>query len=291
MIILGAGLSGCIASLMIPGAQVYEPLKEIKKHQAILRFKNDLISKALGIPFKKVKVYKGIWHNDHNVQLSPHYIARYSRKVSSKVSHRSICNLDTEERYIAPSNLHEKLIEMCNPFFGYNINLMKEHSSTIISTLPIDVLCSNLGIEIPKLEYNTILISKFIVPNCDAHMTNYYTGTSTAVYRASIVGNELIIESSFNIIKSDIEQVLTSFGLMGIRVTPVIENYEQKYGKLTTIDNDIVKKIIYKLTKEHNIYSLGRFATWRNIQLDDIYNDVLRIKEWVNLNEYDKVVK
>jgi hypothetical protein len=290
MIILGAGLSGCIASLMIPGVQVYEPFKEVKKHQAILRFKNDLISKALGIPFKKVKVYKGIWHNDHNVQLSPHYISRYSRKVSSKVSHRSICNLDAEERYIAPNNLHEILLEMCKPFFGYDINLINERSTTTISTLPIDILCSHLGIEIPKLEYHSILVSRFTIPDCDAHMTNYYTGASTAVYRASIVGNELIIESSFDILKTDIEQVLTSFGLMGIRATPIIENYEQKYGKLTSIDDNIRKKIIYQLTKEHNIYSLGRFATWRNIQLDDIYNDVLRIKEWANKSDYDRIV-
>jgi len=290
MIILGAGLSGCIASLMIPGSKVYEPLKEVKKHQAILRFKNDSISKTLGIPFKKVKVYKAIWHNDRNVQLSPQYIIRYSRKVSPKISHRSICNLDTEERYIAPNNLHEILLEMCSPMFGFDINLIKENSHTTISTLPIDVLCSNLGIDIPKLEYHSILISRFRVPDCDAHMTNYYTGATTAVYRASIVGDELIIESAFDIIKEDIEQVLNSFGLMGIRVLPIIENYEQKYGKITPWCDDERKAILYKLTKEHNIYSLGRFAVWRNIQLDDVYNDILRIKEWSNLNEYDKIV-
>lgn len=288
MIILGAGLSGCIASLMIPGSQVYEPLTKVKKHQGLLRFKNDSISKALGIQFKKVKVYKGIRHNNKFVELSPHYITRYARKVSQHLSHRSICNLETTERFIAPKDFHERLLNIVSP--RYNCKWF-DTDAIRISTLPINILAQNLNINIPDLQYQSINISRYKIPNCDMHMTYYFTGANTAVYRASIVEDELIIESTFDITKEDFTEVINAFGLMGIKLEPIVENYVQVYGKISTWCDDERKTILYKLTKEHNIYSLGRFATWKNIQLDDVYNDILRIKEWVNLNEYDKVVK
>jgi hypothetical protein len=290
MIILGAGLSGCIASLMIPGSQVYEPLKEVKKHQGLLRFKNDSISKALGIPFKKVKVYKGIRHNDKFVELSPHYITRYARKVSEHLSHRSICNLETSERFIAPKDFHERLLKIVNPQHTPSWPDVSD-STHIISTLPINILAKNFNIDIPDLHYESINISRYKIPNCDMHMTYYFTGANTAVYRASIVEDELIIESTFCITKDDVREVTNAFGLMGLKLEPIIENYEQKYGKITPWRDTDRKAILYKITKEHNIYSLGRFATWRNIQLDDVYNDILRIKELVNLNEYDRVIR
>jgi hypothetical protein len=290
MIILGAGLSGCIASLMIPGSQVYEPTEYPRKHQALLRFKNDEISKALGIPFKKVKVYKGIRHNDNFVQLSPHYITRYARKTSQFLSHRSICNLDTEERYIAPKDFHEILLSTVKPRCNYNINTIKELNGPMISTLPINVLAEVLDVNIPPLRFSSIYISRYRIPDCDMHMTYYFTG-STFVYRASIVEDELIIESNDVIFQQDVNDVMNAFGLTGCSLELVLENYEQRYGKMVPWSDDERKKILFQLTKDFNIYSVGRFATWRNITLDDVYNDVLRIKSWVNLNEYDRVVK
>lgn len=289
MIILGAGLSGCIASLMIPGSKVYEPLKEVKKHQGLLRFKNDSISKTLGIPFKKVKVYKGIRHNDKFVELSPHYITRYVRKVSQHLSHRSICNLETSERFIAPKDFHERLLNIVKPIYNYNW-FDNNPNMPMISTLPINILSVPLQLDIPVLQYESINISRYKIPNCDMHMTYYFTGANTAVYRASIVEDELIIESTFDITKDDVTEVTNAFGLMGIKLESIIENYVQVYGKITPWCDSERKTILYKLTKEHNIYSLGRFATWRNIQLDDVYKDILRIKEWVNKSDYDKVI-
>lgn len=290
MIILGAGLSGCIACLMIPGSQVYEPLSEVKTHQALLRFKNDSISKTLGIPFKKVKVYKGIRHNDRFVELSPHYITRYARKVSGKLSHRSICDLTTSERYIAPKDFHNRLIEIVKPKYNSPFGT-STFNETVLSTIPIEITASNLNIPIPKLQYESIYISRFKIPNCDMHLTYYFTGTNTAVYRASIVEDELIIESTFEILKQDITEVSNAFGLMGIKLEPIIENYEQKYGKITPWDDAERKRVLYQLTKEYGIYSLGRFATWRNITLDDVYDDILKIKKWINQSEYDRIIK
>ena len=70
----------------------------------------------------------------------------------------------------------------------------------------------------------------------------------------------------------------------GIRVRSV-ENPQtgsQKYGKILPIDERLRKDFIFYLTKEHNIYSLGRFATWRQLLLDDVVKDVAVIENFLS---------
>jgi hypothetical protein len=122
-------------------------------------------------------------------------------------------------------------------------------------------------------------------------MTYYFTGTNTAVYRASIVEDELIIESTFSIMKEDVVEVSNAFGLMGIKIEPIVENYVQSYGKINPLNANVRKDMLYRITQDYSIYSLGRFATWRNITLDDVYLDVLKIKSWINQSEYDRIIK
>jgi len=295
MKILGAGMAGCLAALLIPGSTILEPMESIKIHQALLRFRSDRIGKALGIPFKKVIVHKGIWHNDKPVQLSPKYIIRYARKVSPQITARSIINLDPVERWIAPDDFHHQMLDMLQGRIVCKADIRGEIcSDQIISTLPLFVveeLIYNTKNEIAKTYFDSIYVSKYKIIDCDIHVTNYYTGTNTGVYRASISGSDLIIESTFKIGKNDIEIIRQSFGLDGIPIAPIIENFVQTIGKIHPIDEKLRKKRIYELTKNHGIYSLGRFATWRNIVMDDVYNDILRIKEWIHMSDYERIVK
>ena len=67
-----------------------------------------------------------------------------------------------------------------------------------------------------------------------------------------------------------------------------LESVEQKYGKIAPIDDAVRKQLLFRLTHEHNIYSLGRFATWRNILLDDVVDDITMIKKLLKANNaYD----
>jgi hypothetical protein len=296
MIIIGSGLAGCLASALIPGSKIYEPKHATPKHKAILRFRSDQIGKALGIPFKKVTVHKGIWHNDHPVQLAPKYIVRYARKVSQKITDRSIIHQETVERYIAPDNFHEILLDMAGTI-SYNYDTLNLYGDDFhthkISTIPMEVLCDlfDIPIKINTMISDPIYVSRYDIPDCDIHMTNYYTGTNTSIYRASISGNEIIIESSFPIDGEDINIIKQSFGLDAVPFYQQLFNYEQLNGKITSFDDKDRKNIIFQLTKVHGIYSLGRFAIWKNIVLDDVYKDILRIKEWSNQSEYDRVVR
>ena len=54
------------------------------------------------------------------------------------------------------------------------------------------------------------------------------------------------------------------------------------------IDNKARKSFMLKLTLEHNIYSVGRFACWKNILLDDVYDDSFTIRAMINSDPYDK---
>jgi hypothetical protein len=63
---------------------------------------------------------------------------------------------------------------------------------------------------------------------------------------------------------------------------------DQKYGKIAPIDDNLRKQLLFRLTHERNIYSLGRFATWRNILLDDVVDDIAAIKKLLKANSaYD----
>jgi len=49
MVIVGAGLSGCIAGLLNPGVKLIEAGARRTEHQAVLRFRESQIGRALGL--------------------------------------------------------------------------------------------------------------------------------------------------------------------------------------------------------------------------------------------------
>ena len=293
MIILGSGFSACLTAIMIPNCKMLETTDKTPIHNAILRFRTDRISKITGIPFKKVKVYKGIWYNDKEVKLSPRYIAQYARKVSNTITARSIVNQETVDRYIAPSDLYAQMLKLAGePLYDRKLVLNKDQEP-VISTIPLNVTCFDLGISIKlnTIMSNLIYISKYEISNCDIYMTNYYPESDTGVYRASLSGNELIIESINKILTySDMSMVKKSFGIDTIKPKLIIASFEQHDGKLVPFDDKERKALIYKLTKEYNIYSIGRYAIWKNILLDDVVQDIEVVKRMIYKSEYDRSI-
>ena len=115
MIIYGAGLSGCLAGALNRSAHIFEANEEANhfgQHKAVLRFREQDIAHATGIPFRKVRVRKSIFYcNNEYDRVTPRLANMYSRKVSGKIAERSITNLDTVERFIGPPDLHQRLGE------------------------------------------------------------------------------------------------------------------------------------------------------------------------------------
>ncbi len=306
MIILGSGMAGCIAGMINRDVRILEAnSKPTVNHQALLRFRSDEISKATGVPFRKVEIQKSIWLDGKEVQPSVRVTNLYSRKVTGHYLKRSIVNIDPDTRYIAPPDFHNQMLVTLfkNIHFGHKVKFISADNviiadgtefsrmatEPIVSTLPIFVNANLLGLKAPDSNYktNSILITQFKIENCDTFATIYFPGDETPVYRASITGNLMIIESRDRIKVGHAEDVFNAFGMAGVENNSVMTNEVQRGGKIIPMTEDDRKSFLYKMTIEHNFYSLGRFATWRSILLDDVLNDVYVINRIINNNRYD----
>lgn len=310
--IIGAGLSGLIAASHFQNAEIHEAKNNdsISKHKALLRFRTPDIGDHLGIPFREVKVRKGIWYNhafhDPNIYLCNHY----SQKVSDIITDRSIWNIQDETRYIAPDNLHEILLDRYSDRikFGSNvqallINQICSKYNSVISTVPLGYIANvyemldekakeQIG---RKFQSKSIFVQRWKVEGCRSYQTVYYPDRYMSLYRASLTGEMLIVEYlvdedvlvNEDSIKWQFNEVKESFGIVSD-----IEFIEEKYqsnGKISPIDDSIRKSMIQKLTMNYNVFSLGRFAIWKNILLDDVYKDIKVIKKLISMDQYDIV--
>jgi len=288
MKIIGAGLAGLMAGALNQNAIIYEPMDQIHLHKAVLRFRSPDIGEAVGIPFKKVTVYKGVW--DHgDIPLSPKVISLYSQKVSGRISHRSIANIDSECRWLAPDDFQSRLLDMCGNRVLYGKVPDLFDKSIKISTMPINILADRLGYNmvIPDNVTKPIYVRRYKIIDCDAYMTYYYTDPSFNVYRSSISGNTLIIESMSPINEHDVEEVLVSFGIKRSMLYDEELEVKQKNGKMSPICEKTRRDFISRATLDYNIYSLGRLALWRSIVLDEVYKDLLKIKSMINKDHYE----
>lgn len=304
MFILGAGLAGCIAGIINPSAIVIEASKEFKtpQHRAVLRFRSSEIGKAVGIPFKQVTVRKGIWTGSSFVPPSIRFANQYSTKCNGKILDRSIWNLDTVVRYVAPDDLHLRLIEKLGVriYWGTKVNFIDDlyiHAGAsrfdrsiqpIISTLPMHILASIANHELSfnsNFKHKQITVHRYHVPECDVYQTIYYPDPDLPVYRATLTGEDLIVESVGEIDDIEIGEVCYSFGMKRSQMH-FLEQQDQKYGKIAPVDERVRRQFILDMTMRLRIYSLGRFGTWRNILLDDVYDDIAAIERLINSDGY-----
>jgi hypothetical protein len=108
-------------------------------------------------------------------------------------------------------------------------------------------------------------------------------------YRASITGNTLITEGIGETLSAkELNEVCNSLGIFFTRkMMNHIRNSKQEYGKIIPIDNKKREHFITDLTIKHNIYSLGRFATWRpKVMLDDVLSDIYQIRKMIQGGKY-----
>lgn len=306
--IFGAGMAGLLAANVLRRFDpiVYEAQPSLpNNHEALLRFRSDAVARALGIPFRKVTVLKSIVYKGRHYDRSDiRFRNMYSHKLVGEYwPSRSIANLETVERYIAPPDLIAQmskglLIEYSRSMSSFDLDrnrrIMEAGDSTtempdqIISTVPMPVLRDIAGE--PKMEFKSQPIYSLVVdithPYCDVYGTIYYPDPDVPYYRASITGSRLIVEfllphqgSSVPMVSNIMEDFGISLG--GHLLTDFHQPKLQKYGKITPVSDPERQHFIVSMTDNYRVYSLGRFATWRNILLDDVVKDVSRIEEWM----------
>jgi len=297
-IIIGAGLSGLITACHIPNVPIQEATGYSEGHKALLRFRTAAVSNATGIPFREVTVHKAIYHEGETyLQCTPRLANMYARKVLGKVSgDRSIWNLETVRRYIAPEDLHAQLVERHRKRIEWDTpltQLERGRADAIISTIPLPTMMTACGLEAPpslSFAASPIQVSRYRLPHgTDVHQTIYFTQPNILVYRASITGDLLIIER-INDQADNPEHLSYVCGAFGISPTDAepIEKADQKYGKIVELPQAIRRATLHKLSTDFNVYSIGRFACWRNILLDDILKDIGIVQRLIDASDYDR---
>lgn len=152
--------------------------------------------------------------------------------------------------------------------------------------MPLPVLANLLNIDTSAVQFSNypIRVQRWRIPRCDVFQTVYFPGEETPLYRASITG-DLLIAESIESADQQVDSVLLEevFAVSGLRR---IDNVKQSYGKITPIDDAWRKQFLFRATHDFGIFSLGRFATWRNILLDDVAHDVAVIKRLLGTGAY-----
>lgn len=283
--IIGAGLAGLIAAHAWPRATILEASPQpTANHRALLRFRTDAVARLTGIEFRQVRVHKGIVIDGEFVQPSIRAANLYARKVLGRVKgDRSIWNLEPVDRYVAPDTLYEQLVVAASDriCWGTKADFHFGKADKVVSTAPLPITLRAVGIE-PAVEFRRagIRVLRWTVPGVDLFQTIYFPGDETPVYRASFTGNTLIAELVGNTIADALDTLIDLGEAFGVDVTAAesLGEVKQTYGKIEPISDAARKDFLFRLTHEHGIYSLGRFATWRNILLDDVVDDISVIK-------------
>jgi hypothetical protein len=292
--IIGSGFAGLLAAYIFPRETIVEAAAApTQMHKALLRFRTDAASKLTGIPFKKVRVRKGIFFEGEFHQPTIQLANLYSQKCLGKIlGDRSIWSIEAADRYVAPETFYEQLIEAVGPriMWGQTIDfkLAKKCDAPFISTAPLPAVLQSLGVEVEAhFDRAAITVQRYRVQDCDCYQTIYFPTDAHSLYRASITGSLLICEFEGAPEGDWLRDLLNAFALDGDYVDE-IDKVKQSYGKIAEIDTTLRKSIIHRLSVEHNIYSLGRFATWRNILLDDVIDDAWVVKRLMHQSEYDR---
>jgi hypothetical protein len=310
-IIIGAGLAGLIAACHFKDAFIYEAGSEVSQHKALLRFRTRNVSELTGIPFKDVKVHKGIWtHSDKRLHTSCdiRMANQYSQKVSNGLRGRSIWNLEPVTRYVAPDDFHAQLVDRHRARIAYNspINyipkIQYKDDVVHINTAPLHVIATATSLDLEaqlsaKSDRAAIRVDRYqLPPGTNVYQTIYYPEPDLRVFRASITGDVMIVESidgyseadkyMLSLIESELDFVVCeSFGISKRSLT-FIETVDQKYGKIVDMPENLRRAAIYSLTRDYGVYSLGRFATWKNILLDDVVDDIKVIDKLIKAGDY-----
>ena len=293
--IVGAGLTGLLAAHAWPRMAVLEAAPgPAAAHRALLRFRTDAVSHLTGIAFRKVSVRKAIVAGGAFVAPSIRLANQYSLKIAGRMlPDRSIWNIETADRFIAPPDFYEQMVEAVGSriFWGEVADIAGAAAArtTMISTAPMPSTLGALGIGSRlQFERSAIVVDRLRVPCADVFQTVYFPEADTPVYRASITGDLLIVESIGEVgpDPGDIAMVLDAFGAPQ---ADQIDRAEQRYGKIAPIDDDGARRaLLFSLTRDYGVYSLGRFAVWKNVLLDDVVGDIASIKRMMAADAYTR---
>ena len=302
MIVIGGGIAGRMAAGYFShfNPEVYEAKKEESSdHKAIMRFRDFSIGYLLGTPLEQICVEKAIYYRGNFVEPSPMILNLYSRKVARGIYPRSIRFTESADRFIAKQPYRHlvanygwnlKRVEPLRCFFtttGEGTDKIVDYD-VCISTIPLPIMAKAAGIDLgeTKIESYPIYVTRFKleVPS-EVYQTIYFPDLDFSAYRVSLECQDLVIECQSNPLRqSDLLIICHAFGIPMAGLYDG-HDYVQENGKIVEMDDSFRKKVLIELTEKYSIYSLGRYATWRNITSDVLLGDLSKISEMMKLSQ------
>lgn len=294
MNIIGAGLSGLLAAQYFRSHDpvVIEKQQSLpNNHHALLRFRSNAVSNLTGIRFKRVNVQKMInYKGKHFTSPNLFFNNMYSLKCTGAYRSRSLMNLDPVDRFIAPPDFISRVARGVNVVYGRDdIDSVLDQGPTI-STVPVLVLASALEYKFPvDLPSRPIwTITADILADVDVYQTVYYPNPMLSLYRMSVTGDRVIAEfvaEPKNFGAKELEHFLQEdFGILASLHD--VKDHFQFHGKLIQTDKKAVQDFISWASRKHNIFSLGRWGTHRQLLMDDVVQDLKVIDNLIESNQY-----
>lgn len=287
--IVGAGLAGLIAAHALPGHRVLEAAERpVAAHKALLRFRTPDVGEMTGVEFRPVTVRKGVWSGGRWCAPDIRLANAYSLKVLGAVLERSVWDVAPVTRWVAPEDFYERLVEAVEPRIEWGTPW--DHSAAaaepLISTAPLPRIAEDVGMRVAAdFRHAPITVRRFRAPGTEAFQTGYFPDPTTSLYRASLTGSLMICEFAGEVRGGWLEEVMEAFAL---RELDAIEDSHQRYGKIAPIPEPVRRATISRLTADYGVFTLGRFATWRNILLDDVVHDIAIVKRLITATDYER---
>lgn len=312
IVIIGAGVAGLIAA----GAFSRDKENEIcildpkgapllSDHKALMRLRDDNIKNYLNCKLKKITVQKAVYHNG-KLYTVPNILLNnlYSLKVYSSLGDRSLSTLGSVDRYLIKEIDIEQIKMLINKETVSSVKDFIVHTNAsgtelvgeyqydcCISTIPMPTILQLVDCE--KLDYARKINFAFseihvLTAELDfdstVNQTIYFTHQSPNVpYRATIEGRKFIVESISPISRIGMNECTVAFGISHSSLTNVNE-YVQPMGKIMPIDDFVRRRVMVDLTHNYKIYSFGRFSTWRPLRIDQIFDDLEKIRMLIKIS-------
>jgi len=315
--IIGAGISGTMAagatSSLSPTLFEASSNKScLENHEAVMRVRDPNVALLMGCDLDKIRVQKmayidGQLISESNITANN----MYSMKTTGTIRNASIQNLGFCDRYLIRSK--DVLFPKCKVECNHRLKTVKtmvdfslefevpgfqnEKSSPYdicfpydicISTIPLPVMLQIVGIKIPEeIKFKTTSIhvgTSKLKTKSYVHQTIYFPQLRYKTYRATLEGNEFILEATDVVQNEELVFVLNTFNIKPEDMQSGWFKWtEQKNGKMTTIDGTIRRQLIWELTDKFNIFSLGRYAIWKPIRTDELLTDLNIIKKLIRV--------
>ena len=305
--ILGAGWAGMIAAARWHAAALCERDSHATELSgttgAFIRCATPAPAHALQAPLRTVTVHRAVatstW--DTHTHVQPLDAALYSRKVTPRgaLSARSIGELRSRRRYLL---LPDDLVAARQRADG-RVRYGSTDRSTaavlngatpaapVVSTLPLEWTLRHLCADFraPLLPERTCtregLVLEAELLHCDPDFcwTVYVPSSATAISRVTITGCRAVVEVMFGDATTDIDttdiEVSATHALWALFNVPpedIVRWCWHRTHKFASTPEYVewAREVVYRLSVERGIYSLGRAATGRRgVLIDDLLQD------------------